>query len=274
MFHLSVQDIFNLVNLPRDFPFRHLPNRLGEARLTAKIPSIVYQTWEVAYLPRRLHSSVTKFRDMNPDFSFQLFSKEDRDAYIKENWSHSQISEIYERARFGQLRTDIFRYCLLFDKGGWYFDISKGAAAPLHSFLKPNCQEVLTFENNNVPPSMVPNLTAKKMFGAAADKRIVQWGFGFSPKHPILEHHISRIVGRWPEFSHRNFEDPKEAILEYTGPIAFTSSVWSYIDTCHSTLNMQGIDFNGFGIFSLQGAGARYWNSRNYRLASNEPLFD
>lgn len=274
MFPLSVQDVFNVINLPRDFPARHLADRLGETQIASTIPSVVYQTWEVAYLPRRLHNSVTKFRDMNPEFSFYLFSKDERDAYIRENWGHSQISEIYDRARFGPLRTDIFRYCLLFERGGWYFDISKGAAAPLRSFLEPGCQEVLTFENNNMPPNMVPSLTTMNLLGATAGKRVVQWGFGFSPKHPLLELHISRIVDRWPEVLNRNFVDPKEAILEYTGPIAFTSSVWTYIDKSHGTPNMQGIDFNGFGIFSLQGAGARYWQSKNYRLVSNEPLFD
>lgn len=274
MFRLSVQDLFNLINLPRDYPLKFLPDTIGETRLSTKVPPVVYQTWEATYLPRRLHSSVSKFRNMNPEFSFHLFTKEDRDAYMKENWSYSPISEIYERARFGQLRTDIFRYCLLFEKGGWYFDISKGAAAPLRNFIEPDSQEILTFENNDMPSSMVPNLNAKKILGAAAGKRIVQWGFGFSPKHPLLELHISRIVDRWPQHANQIFANPKEAILEYTGPIAFTSSVWYHIDNCQTTLNMQGIDFNGLGIFSLKGAGARYWKSRNYRLVRDEPLFD
>ena len=51
-----------------------------------EIPNIVYQTWVSKSLPRRLAKQIKKFRDLNKDFSFKIFSDKERDQYMRDFW--------------------------------------------------------------------------------------------------------------------------------------------------------------------------------------------
>ena len=57
---------------------RHLNAKgVNKVLLTApgkEIPNIVYQTWVSKTLPRRLGKQIKKFRELNKDFSFKIFS--------------------------------------------------------------------------------------------------------------------------------------------------------------------------------------------------------
>ena len=45
---------------------------------------------------------------------------------MEKNWGKQNISKIFFKFINGPLKSDIFRYCILYDQGGYYFDISKG----------------------------------------------------------------------------------------------------------------------------------------------------
>ena len=78
-----------------------------------EIPNIVYQTWVSKSIPRKLGLQIRKFRKLNKDFSFIIFSDEERDQYMKDFWSDSEIYNIYLRAIFEPCKADIFRYCII-----------------------------------------------------------------------------------------------------------------------------------------------------------------
>ena len=86
------------------------------------IPPVVYQTWEVDYFGKTHFAEIEKFRDINPDLSFELFAKEKLEAYMEDVWGNHPIYPIFKKSKFGPMFADIFRYCILLDKGGFYFD--------------------------------------------------------------------------------------------------------------------------------------------------------
>ena len=53
--------------------------------------------------------------------------------YMENNWKNNEIYEVFKNSLIGPLKTDIFRYCILFDKGGYYFDISRSCKIPLNN---------------------------------------------------------------------------------------------------------------------------------------------
>ena len=50
--------------------------------------------------------------------------------YMKNNWKNNSIYEVFKNSLVGPLKTDIFRYCILYERGGYYFDISRGCKIP------------------------------------------------------------------------------------------------------------------------------------------------
>lgn len=208
---------------------------------------------------------------MNPDLSFRIFDRGARDEYMKETWGDDPIYQVYESAKFGPMQVDIFRYCLLFDRGGYYFDISKGVDAPITGLHEPQVTEFISFEKNRVPAKMHPPRDAGLL---RPEFLLIQWGFGFAPGHKILLEVINSIRKNYPSFRGLKFENPKSAIIELTGPEAFTRAVWSYIDSSRCNPYQLDFDFNGHGIYSMKGSGARWRKFPTYADARNSKIVD
>lgn len=266
----TIQGVLSLLSFPLDYPTRELIDCAGSSQFLGRIPATVYQTWETRQLTRRLHRSVASFRGLNPELSFRLYDAQARDAYMKARWGHRDVLEIYANARFGPLKADIFRYCILFDYGGFYFDISKGVSRPLRDFVNPDSTEMLSCEGSASHRQCPIELRDRLKW---PDHLVAQWGFGFAPRHRILEMQIERIEKTQDAYVNKRFANPKSAVLEFSGPIAFTESVWAYLAERDSrTINQNGIDFDGAGIYSLPGSAGRYRQSPSYVFASAEPI--
>lgn len=211
-------------------------------------------------------ASLQEFRSINRDLSFVLYDSIQRDAYMEREWQHHPVYDAYKFAKIGALKADVFRYCILYQFGGYYFDISKGVSVPITSLHDPSASSFLTFESHrdlslkdNTDGKLPPNLFA-------------QWGFGFVPRHPILENQISFLVSKMSEIKDIDFPDPKSAILNFSGPISFSKSVRKYIHEGGTGSAIAGIDFEGHGIFSLRGSGSRYLLADSYAKLKNTTI--
>jgi mannosyltransferase OCH1-like enzyme len=232
------------------------------------IPSRVIQTWEVNSFGRRHRQSLLKFRALNPDFEFKLFTRADRDQFMTE-FSNREIAATYFSSRFKPLQVDLFRYSYLYVHGGFYFDISMAVDKPLASFMTPEATAVLTLEKNNsvfAPPSNAFSQIPEPL------KLFAIWGFGFTPGHRILEIALSRIQSQTISFMGKTFENPKDAIISFTGPALFTSAVWEYLNQKNDPNVVKLVnDFMGHGS-RVQGAGYRHLDFPSYAQARNQSL--
>jgi mannosyltransferase OCH1-like enzyme len=74
-------------------------------------------------MPRTLAREINKFRKMNPDVKFYLYDDSEVNRYMKRFYGQHKIYEIFKKAKYWQIKTDIFRYCILFERGGFWLDI-------------------------------------------------------------------------------------------------------------------------------------------------------
>jgi mannosyltransferase OCH1-like enzyme len=249
-----------------DLPFLPIHDQKSQSRAVQNIPPIVFQTWEKNAFGRRHRNSIIRFRKINSDLDFILLDSSARDSYMRERWGNKFISKIYFEAKFGALRADIFRYCILMDRGGYYFDISKGLEVKITSLHDHSISGAICFEKNLSDFHGPMSLTHPRNL-------VVQWGLGFVSNHPLLKNHIERIEWTYSNFFGKTFANPKQAILEFTGPIAFTKTVHEYAETNGlDDIAQLGIDFFGYGIFSLNGSESRYAVSPSYSRAKNKKI--
>ena len=115
-----------------EFPLVKIEDRIVINSKDRLIPNNVYQTWETRYLGKTHAKSLIDFRNTNPSMSFYLYDKDKRDNYLKKNWSGHPIYSVYSNSLFGPMKADIFRYCILYDLGGYYFDLAKSCILPLN----------------------------------------------------------------------------------------------------------------------------------------------
>lgn len=236
------------------------------------IPPVVYQTWEVDFFGKTHFSEIEKFRDLNPDLSFELFAKEKLEAYMEGVWGNHPIYPIFKKSRFGPMFADIFRYCVLFERGGFYFDISKGCSGSVSSLCHANATGLISYEAHDCV--VIPSMKAIERM-AHPEKYILQWGMGFAKGHPILQKLIENICEYYPNFKGKSFAIPKNAILSLTGPGMFTKTIREFFnESADENLTQAGIDFNGIGIYSLKGSWVRYATVPAYTGASSTIIVD
>ena len=143
----------------RELPLRVLPDRPAtQVAPLSKIPPVVIQTWEDRLFGKTHLREMAWFRDLNPELSFELWDRDQRLTYLRESWGHHPIFNIYQQSQFGPMKTDIFRYCLLADRGGFYFDISKGCTVPLRTLYGAETEALITFEPHESPLHCDPNV--------------------------------------------------------------------------------------------------------------------
>lgn len=86
------------------------------------IPLDIYQTWETKDLPPKMKECNERFKKMNPRFTCHLYDENDRLEFIKNNFD-KDVLEAYETLIPGAYKADLWRYCILYKKGGIYLDI-------------------------------------------------------------------------------------------------------------------------------------------------------
>lgn len=245
--------------------FSELRDRGREEKSVGLIPAHVFQTAPTRWLENRHYGAVEEFRTLNPALDFALFDDDAIDAYMADRWAQHPVYAVYQQARFPQIKTDIFRYAIVHDRGGYYVDINKRMTMPLQDLHAPDSTGLISFEKNAnqiFPPAEV----ASKL--AHPDYFVLQWAFGFTPKHPILLGALDRIAQMAPFFISRRFPRPKTAVLTLTGPGLFTQSVWSYLGPHGDHLLTQaGQDFWGHSDQYLEGSRHQVKKYEHYSRA-------
>lgn len=246
------------------------------APLNCQIPSVLYQTWETNQIGRTHFKALDAFRQRNPELDFVFFDGKQMDDYMAEQYGHHPIYQIYTRGKFGPLRTDIWRYCILLERGGFYMDINKELMRPIRSFVYPETKAVFAYESTLslmvAPNEIVPRLVNPHNL-------VVNWGFGTTKGHPILQQTIDNICKYYPQFAGRVFEQPKHAIIKLTGPAMLTQSLYDTLiqnptADFDAGLVQAGIDFNGFGNSNMARSWVRYAQIPAYAHARNQIIVD
>lgn len=91
-------------------------------RKAIPVPLTIYQTWKTKDLPPKMKECVEKLKRDNPEFDHHLYDDNDCRQFIKSNYD-SDVLNAYDSLLPGAYKSDLWRYCILYKKGGIYLDI-------------------------------------------------------------------------------------------------------------------------------------------------------
>jgi mannosyltransferase OCH1-like enzyme/GR25 family glycosyltransferase involved in LPS biosynthesis len=89
---------------------------------SGKIPLNLFQTWHTKDLPPKMKESVELLKSQNPEFTYQLFDQEDCRNFIMVNFERRLLTA-YDSLVPLAYKSDLWRYCVLYIRGGIYLDI-------------------------------------------------------------------------------------------------------------------------------------------------------
>ncbi len=101
------------------------------------IPLNIFQTWHTKHLPQHMLEAVNLIKQTNPAFTHHLFDDDDCRNFIEQYFT-KDILNAYDALVPGAYKADLWRYCVLYKKGGIYLDIKY---KPLNGFKMINLTE-------------------------------------------------------------------------------------------------------------------------------------
>lgn len=233
------------------------------------IPLRCFQTAERNTFSLNHYQAIIDFYSLNSEFKFYLYNAKMRDQYMLKHWVNHPVYEIYERSLFPVMRSDIFRYCILYHLGGFYMDINKVLIKPFNTFFSGQHMAVITYEQTwcQLP---APLMACDRML--MPDRYAAQWSFGFAAGHPILAATIDNICFYKSAFQGRTFTVPCEAIRSFTGPGMFTHSLretFSKFDMIN--VSQVTTDFQS-SLRYPNGTSLVYLDYPHYKQVTNSPI--
>ena len=172
------------------------------------IPKNIFQTWETKKLSPEFQKIVDTWIINNPEYSYQLYSGNDRELFIKENFN-KDVFDCYCKIIPGAYKADLWRYCILYKYGGVYIDIDTICIGKLLDFIDINSTLIVPIDLNTNPNEGTHNLF--NTFIASV------------PESSIMLDCISRIV-----YQVQNNIIPSSK-LDFSGPGVLGRSVNKYL---------------------------------------------
>jgi mannosyltransferase OCH1-like enzyme len=206
----------------------------------------IFQSWNTRDLPKPVQDKIDKFKAMNPDYKYQLYTDEEIDKFVNENYP-GEIAEAYNKLNIIVAKVDFWRYLVLYKYGGVYLDIDSNIVKPLNQLIKDEDEAIITSEN-----SRHVNMDRRTTYVC-----YVQWALIFKKDHPILKRTVDMIVNNIKTNRH------PENIHAMTGPTVFSEAVmtihkelfnkdaphWAINDKpIDKTFSKNGISYRIFGI--------------------------
>ena len=172
------------------------------------IPNNIFQTHKSQnYINKnKLLQLFQKSWKKNKKFKYHFFSDNDIELFMRNNYNKN-INSAFDLCPITVMKTDLWRYCVIYKYGGIYADMDTHLITGLHIFKK---NALLTAVPEN-------------------DVHMCNWVFAAPKKSPILKEIINLSVKRINSYDFKKNEKGEHYVHFLTGPGCFTDGFESWL---------------------------------------------
>ena len=192
------------------------------------IPKTIHQCYNTSKIPKVLQDATKKLRKMNPEYTYKFYTDKDIDRYMLTYFPNIYKDFKTINPKYGPARSDLFRYCVIYNEGGVYLDLKSGTNIPLKHIIKNNDEFLLSSWKKQY---------RKGALGMPSTPwgELQQWHVIARPKHPLLKMVINEVVQKI-----RNYKSAdkityplgkigKNGVMYCTGPITYTQVIFPHM---------------------------------------------
>jgi hypothetical protein len=117
---------------------------------------------------------------MNPEFDYYLYSDDASRRFIEMNYD-KEVVAAFNALKPGAYKSDLWRYCILYKRGGVYMDIKYYSTVPLITIIKEN-PVIFTRDREHYCHNMKPDTGVYNAFMVSP------------PNNKVFKHCIDEIV--------------------------------------------------------------------------------
>ena len=187
---------------------------MAKAR-SQRIPKQVFMTARFP-ISAVLKSHFSELYSSNPDYDFHLYDDNQVRDYISAHWGAFLLG-IYDSigVEYYAAKIDLWRWLIIYDKGGIYLDDKSGPVKTFDRLIKQNDEFVISTWGENKD-------LWRESHGHAGGE-FVNWCLISTPQHPLSKLVISDILCRIVNSNGKEFG--KQGVLRLTGPIGSTTTI-------------------------------------------------
>jgi mannosyltransferase OCH1-like enzyme len=197
-----------------------------------KIPKIINKIYlcHSKNLPKKmddvdLQRAHDSWNELNPDYLIRYFNMNDCEEYLLTNFNEKYLN-IFKKIKPYSYKCDFFRFCVVYNEGGFYSDWKQHCLLPINTILNDDLEWISCYDTGN------DYARNTKCMGTAF--------FGAIPKHPILKETIDYIMNN----VENNFYGYSP--LDPTGPHAFGIGFKNFCKKQESDLSKKNYLFGNF----------------------------
>lgn len=208
-----------------------------------KIPRIIYQTFKSNEVPKGMYDAISSWKQLNPDYEHYFYNDDDCIKFISDHFDE-RVLNAYLDIIPGAFKADLWRCCILYEKGGVYVDSDMVCLKRLSEYILPE-DSFLVGRDDPMSKTFLYNA-----FMAS------------EPKNPVFKEMINRIV-------ENVINKRKLYYLEIGGPSLLgkvTNIVYNRDPQTEYELGEQNINGNRIKILEHN------WGSRTVKLDGNDLL--
>ena len=217
------------------------------------IPKKIFQTVsDKKNIHKDFKKNIENIKNQNPDWKYTLFDDKDIIEYIKKNYD-SETLRVYNKINpeYGPCKADFFRYLLMYKEGGVYLDIKSYIAIPLKDIIKYDDEYILCHWHVKTKEILLKNTYGEYQ----------QWHIICKPKHPFLKEVIKNVTNNILSYDKDKDGTGKFAVLNITGPIAYTKCIKKIVNNHKHTLYLIS-QYIGI-VYSFYNTGYEHYNKTN-----------
>ena len=165
------------------------------------IPKKVIQIWIQGEVDKKYKENIL---NLNPDYQYQFFQEKDCLEFLR-NYYPPIICHCFKKIKNAAHKSDLFRYCYLYKKGGIYLDLD---LEPLYSFDKiiedSNNADFITAIGSNSFKNMELGECANGFLMSVPNNQLFKELVGF-----ILKNINPRDYGIYVKHLYKSLNNPK-----------------------------------------------------------------
>jgi mannosyltransferase OCH1-like enzyme len=180
------------------------------------IPKNIFQTHKsLEYVQANEHlTNATDSWKQNNSFAYHFYNDQQMDVFMQNRYQGTRWLDAYNRLQKRVMKTDFWRYCVVYEFGGIYADAD--------SICLRNPETVFINSKTNQKEIVVVHENDLKMF--------CQWVFAAPKESPAIRSVIDRMTDSILSMSFSELEKPTEQeVFDLTGPVIFSKGIREYI---------------------------------------------
>ena len=171
------------------------------------------------------------------NINLNIYSNHEVNTFMKDNFKDDLIYEIFKKSNIPVQKIDIFRICCIYKYGGIWLDLK--SEVYLDNILKlyklSDSKGILLYE-----PRKIEVIKYKKNKPFKSLENVIHNGFFYLPKNSLfLEKILHKVKRDYLYFQDVIFANPKQGIMNLTGPHQFTRSYYELDDNSKPDLVSQ-----------------------------------